>query len=80
MLRFKKVLLIISINLIVGFTIVYGDTSIKNSSITYKVQRDPHIVKLSNNKYCYREDISSLSSCVLISTEDALKAINGYRD
>jgi len=45
----------------------------------FEVQRDPHIVKLSSNKYCYRENIS-VKACVLISKDDALKAIRGYRD
>ena len=45
----------------------------------FEVQRDPHIVKISENRYCYREDIS-VKACVLISNEDAFKAINGYMD
>jgi hypothetical protein len=49
-----------------------------NKSV-FEVQRDPHIVKLSNNMYCYREDIS-VKACVLISKDDALKAIREYRD
>ena len=77
-------------------TTVYGDTDGLNycldlagakksihllavSKNAFEVQRDPHIVKLPNNIYCYREDIS-IKACVLISKDDALKAIREYRD
>jgi len=43
----------------------------------FEVQRDPHIVKIADNQFCYREDIS-IKACVLISNEEALKAIRGY--
>jgi len=75
---------------------VYGDTnglnyclsildnktnSIRIKAVTndlFEVQRNPHIVKIGN-AYCYREDIS-VNACVLISKEDAIKAINSYID
>ena len=72
----------------------YGDTDALNeclkkipkkgnlefiSTSSFEVQKDPHIVKISKDKYCYREDIS-LKACVLISTKDALKAIREYKN